>query len=118
MSFKTRHVDVLMSNISGDKDNRTYFIISWDTEKNQYVFKLREYYGKDSQVSETIYLDNQKLSSINQRLPEVVGLLNKFNFHHTIPVKNYIEVNRLCDMFLTPNDRLNWIVLVFDLGNP
>ena len=87
-----------MSNISGNKGNRTYFIISWDSEKNQYVFKLREYYGKDSQVSETIYLDNQKLSSINQRLPDVVGLLNKFNYHHTIPVKNYIEVNRLCDM--------------------
>ena len=118
MSFKKRNIEILRSNI-GDDDNRTYFSICWDSIKIQYVLELREYYGDIifPQVSETINLNNQKLNIFNQRLPEVVELLNKFNFHHTIPVKNYFEVSRLCDMFLTPNDRLNWIVLVFDLVN-
>ena len=119
MSFKKRNIEILRSNIGDDGDNRTNFIISWDSIKHQYVLELREYYGDIifSHVSETINLNNQKLNIFNQRLPEVVELLNKFNSHHTIPVNNYIEVNRLCDKFLTANDRLNWNVLVFNLDN-
>ena len=88
------------------------------SKKNQYVFGLRVYYVKESQVCETNYVDKQTLGIITQRLPEVCRLLNKFNSHDTKPVKSYKETYQLCNMALNPIDRRIWSASEFELDDP
>ena len=108
---------MLESKVTDDDTTRTFVHISWDPAINQYVFGLRIYYVKESQVFETVYLDHQTLSIITQRLPEVVRLLNSFNTHQTKPVKNYNEAYQLCNLSLNPIDRRNWGACEFELDN-
>ena len=118
MSFQTLHIDILESKVTDDESTRTFFHIDWDSANKQYVFGLRVFYVKESKVCETIYFDNQTLGIITQRLPEVCRLLNKFNSHHTKPVKNYKEAYQLCNMALNPIDRRNWGACEFELDDP
>ena len=118
MSFQTSHIDMLKSKVTEEETTLSIFHISWDPAKNQYVFGLRFYYVKESQVCETIYFDNQTLGIITQRLPEVCHLLNTFNSHDTKPVKNSKEAYQLCNMALNPIDRRNWSACEIELDDP
>ena len=37
MSFQTRHIEMLESQVSDDENTRTFLNISWDTASKQYV---------------------------------------------------------------------------------
>ena len=98
---------MLDSQVTDDEITRTYLIISWDLASKQYVVGLQVYYVKQAKICETIYLDNQTLGRISQRLLEVCQLSNRFNSHHIKPVKNYYEAYHLCNSSLNPIDRRN-----------
>ena len=115
MTFQTRHIDMLDSQVTDDEISRTCVSISWDPAIKQYVVGLRVYYVKEAKLFETIYLDNQTLGSINDRSPEVCRLLNRFNLHDTRPVKNYLEAYKLCNSSLTVVDRCKWDACLFEL---
>ena len=118
MSCSTDHIDMLDNQVTDNEISRTCLSISWDPAIKQYVVGLRVYYVKEAKVFETIYLDNQTLGSISQRLPEVCRLLNSFNSHHTKPVKNYLESYHLCNSSLNVEDRRKWGACEFDLPVP
>ena len=118
MTFQTRHIDMLDSQVTDDEISRTCLSISWDPAIKQYVVGLRFYYVKEAKGFETIYVDNQTLGSISQRLPEVCRLLNSFNSHHTKPVKNYQEAYQLCNSSLNVEDRCKWGACEFELPVP
>ena len=115
MSFQKRYIDMLESKIT-DETTRSFFHISWDLAKQQYVFGLRVYFVEESQAFETIYLDFQTLGIIYQHLPEVFRLLSKFHNHISKPVKNYNEAYQLCNTSLNPIDRRNWAASEFEIA--
>ena len=115
MTFQTRHIDMLDSQVTDDEISRTCLSISWDPPIKQYVVGLRVYYVKEAKGFETIYLDNQSLGSINDRLPEVCRLLNRFNSHVIKPVKNYQEAYKLCNCSLNVEDCRKWGACLFEL---
>ena len=106
---------MLDSQVTDDEISLTSLSISWDLAIKQYVVGLRVYYVKEAKVFETIYLDNQTVGSISQRLPEVCRLLNTFYSHHTKPVKNYNEACQLCNLSLNAIDRRKWGACEFEL---
>ena len=109
---------MLDSQVTDDEITRTCLSITWDAAINQYVVGLRVYYVKEAKLFETIYLDNQTLGFISDRLPEVCRLLNTFNSHHTKPVKNYKEAYQLCNLSLIAIDRRKWGACEFELPVP
>ena len=113
MSYNSRHVDMLESDISG-KSDRTYLHISWEPIVKQYALGLRVFSGRAYPNTETIYLDYETTSNLQQRLPEVISLLNKFNTHETKPIQNYFCAYQLSQMALNPVDRKNWGACDFD----
>ena len=106
---------MLETQIIDSETTRMFCAISWDLANKQYVYGLRVYYVKDSRVCETIYLDNQTLGSIIQRLPEICQLLNTFNSHLTERAKNYYEAYHLCNLSLNDEDRPKLGAIDFEL---
>ena len=88
MSYQSRHVDMLESDISG-KCGRTFISIGWDTVNKQYVNGLRVYYGLQYPAVETIYIDCETISLLFKRLPKVISIRNKFNNFGIKPLNNY-----------------------------
>ena len=117
MSTRSRHVDILESEISG-KTNRVFHSISWDSVNKQYVVGLRVYYGPKYPFVQTIYIDFETISLLFKRLPEVISLLNKFNNYKIKLVKNYFAALRLSEIALTLQDCDNWGACEFDLSTP
>ena len=115
MSLSTGHIDMLDSQVTDNEISRTCLSISWDTAIKQYVVGLRVYYVKETKICETIYLDNQTLSSLRQRLLEVCQFLNQFNCQHSKPLKNYYEAYHLCNSSLNAIDRRKWGACEFEL---
>jgi hypothetical protein len=104
---------MLECDISG-KIDRTYLHISWDPINKQYALGVRVFSGRVGSSLETTYLDFATTSLLNQRLPEAISLLNKFNNHEIKPLQNYIGAYRLSQMALNPQDRHNWGACDFD----
>ena len=116
MSYQSRHVDMLESDISG-KCGRTFISIGWNTVNKQYVIGLRVYYGPQYPAVEKIYIDCETISLLFKRLPEVISILNKFNNFEIKPLNNYFAALRLSQMAINPRDRNNWNACEFDLPN-
>ena len=116
MSYQSRHVDMLESDISG-KCGRTFISIGWDTVNKQYVIGLRVYYWPQYPAVETIYIDCDKISLLFKRLPEVISILNMFNNFEFKPLNNYFAAFRISQMALNPRDRNYWNAYEFDLLN-
>ena len=116
MTYQSRHVDMLESEISG-KCGRTFLSIGWDTVNKQYVLGLRVYYGPQYPVVETICIDVETISLLFKRLPEVISILNKFNTSEIKRLNNYFAALRLSQMALNPRDHNNWGACEFDLKN-
>ena len=116
MTYQSRHVDMLESEISG-KCGRTFLSIGWDTVNKQCVLGFRVYYGPQYPAVVTIYIDFETISLLIKRLPEVISILNKFNTSEIKPLNNYFAALRLSQMAHNPRNRNNWNACEFDLQN-
>ena len=113
MTYNSRHVDMLVCDISG-KIGRTFLHVCWDPINKQYGIGLRVWNAGAVPTTETIYIDFETTSLLYQRLPEVVSILNKFNTHEIKPLQNYLGAYRLSQMALHQHDRKNWGACDFD----